>query len=87
MSSSYSRKRIRITITLDEGSTSSQMVFTEHAMSVRIQKQGAPELPKAQISIWGLSQAQMTQLTMLSFDARSLRRNVIEVAAGEGSSG
>ena len=87
MSSSYSQKRIRITITLDEGGTSSQMIFTEHAMSVRIQKQGAPELPKAQISIWGLSQAQMTQLTMLSFDARSLRRNVIEVAAGEGSSG
>ena len=49
MSSSYSQKRIRITITLDEGGTSSQMVFTEHAMSVRIQKQGAPELPKAQI--------------------------------------
>lgn len=79
---SYSQKRIRITITMDEGGVGSQMIFTSHAMAVRIQKQGAPELPKAQVSIWGLSQAQMTQLTMLSFDALSMRRNVIEIAAG-----
>lgn len=67
----------------DGGSRGSQMVFTQHAMAVRIQKQGAPELPKAQVAIWGLSQAQMTQLTMLSFDALSMRRNVLEIAAGE----
>lgn len=59
------------------------MIFTDHAMAVRVQKQGAPELPKANVSIWGLSLDQMTQLTMLSFDALSMRRNVIEIAAGE----
>lgn len=82
--SSYTRKIIRIRITMDDGGGSgSQMTFTENAIAVRIQKQGAPELPKAQVAIWGLSQDQMTQLTMLSFDALSLRRNVLEIAAGE----
>lgn len=59
------------------------MVFTDHAMQVRIQRQGAPELPKASLSIYGLSEAQMSHLTLLSFDALSLRRNVIEIAAGD----
>lgn len=84
MSDSYTRKKMRITITFDEGGgIGSQMVFTTHAMMARIQKQGAPELPKAQVSIWGLSQDQMARLTMLSFDALSLRRNVMEIQAGE----
>ena len=82
--SSYTQKVIRISITMDDGGASgSQMTFTQNAIAVRIQKQGAPELPKAQVAIWGLSQDQMTQLTMLSFDALSLRRNVLEIAAGE----
>lgn len=84
MSDSYTAKAMRITITIDDGTgTGSQMIFTEHAMQVHITKQGSPELPKASIAIFGLSESQMSHLTMLSFDALSLRRNLIEVAAGE----
>jgi hypothetical protein len=87
MSESYSEKLVRITITFDEGGENgSQMIFMQHAMNMRITKQGAPELPKAQIEIYGLSMDQMMQLTMLSFDALSLRRNVIEIAAGDSAS-
>lgn len=80
---SYTEKALRITVTLDDGGVGSQMIFTANAMSARIQKQGVPELPKASVSIWGLSHEQMTQLTFLSFNALSLRRNVIEIQAGE----
>ena len=84
MADSYTEKAMRVTITIDDGTgNGNQMIFTDHAMSVRIQKQGAPELPKANLSIYGLSESQMAQLTMLSFDALSLKRNVIEIAAGE----
>lgn len=87
MSQTYTRKRIRITVTFDAGGDQgSQMIFTDHAMAVRVQKQGAPELPKASVAIQGLSQDQMTQLTMLSFDALSMRRNVMEIAAGDDES-
>lgn len=84
MNESFKAKRLRITITIDDGAgIASQMIFTDHAMQVSVQKQGAPELPKAHVSIYGLSERQMAQLTMLSFDALSLRRNVIEIAAGD----
>lgn len=84
MSESYTEKALRVSITIDDGSSGgTQMVFTDNAMSVHIQKQGAPELPRANVEIYGLSERQMAQLTMLSFDALSLKRNVIEIAAGE----
>ena len=84
MSESYSEKVMRITITIDSGGGKAEsLIFTDYAMSCRITKQGAPELPKASVSIYGLSEAQMSHLTLLSFDSLSLRRNVIEIAAGE----
>ena len=52
MSESYSEKLVRITITFDEGGENgSQMIFMQHAMNMRITKQGAPELPKTQSEI------------------------------------
>ena len=82
--SSYSEKSIRVTITLDSGSgIGEQMVFEDFAIQVMVQKQGAPELPKASVVIYGLTLETMSQLTMLSFDALSLKKNVIEIAAGE----
>ena len=82
MAQSYSLKSIRVTITLADAGR--QMVFTDPlAIAVNVQKTGAPELPKAKVAIKGLTLATMSQLTMLSFDATSLRRNFIEIAAGE----
>ena len=84
MASSYTEKSIRITITIDNGAgAGTQCVFEGFATQVRVTKQGAPELPKASVRIYGLSEQRMAELTMLSFDALSLRRNAIEIAAGE----
>lgn len=84
MANSYTEKVIRVTITIDDGGgKGTQCVFERFATRVRVTKQGAPELPKASVQIFGLSETRMAQLTMLSFDAMSLRRNAIEIAAGE----
>lgn len=85
MSESYTEKSIRVTITIadSEKGTGSQVNFEGFATRVRVQKQGTPELPKATVQIYGLSEARMAELTMLSFDALSVRRNLIEIAAGK----
>ena len=84
MANSYSEKTIRVTITIDDGTgAGTQETFEGFATRVHVQKQGTPELPKATVDLYGLSEARMAELTMLSFDALSLRRNVIEIAAGE----
>lgn len=82
---SYSTKQIRVSITLDAGGgTASRMVFSNHAIHASIRKQGMPELPTASIEIYGLTLDQMSQLTMLSFDAQSLRNNQVVIEAGDG---
>lgn len=85
MTDSYTEREIRVTITIDDGGsgTGTQETFQGFATRVRVQKQGTPELPKASVQLYGLSEARMAELTMLSFDAMSIRRNVIEIAAGE----
>ena len=59
------------------------MSFPGFATTVHIQKQGAPELPKASIQLFGLSEDKLAQLTLLSFDGLSLRPNRVEVMAGD----
>lgn len=83
MSQSFTEKQLVVTIVLD----GERMSFPGFATVVQIQKQGAPELPKANIQIFGLSEAKLAQLTLLSFDGLSLRPNRIEVMAGDAESG
>lgn len=85
MAESYTEKSIRVSITIADGTkgTGNQVTFEGFATRVRVQKQGTPELPKASVQLFGLSEARMAELTMLSFDALSVRRNFIEIAAGE----
>lgn len=83
MATSYQERTIRVTITLDAGGgTAEKIVFADSAISATIRKQGVPELPTASVEIYGLTIDQMAQLTMLSFDAQSLRQNVIVIEAG-----
>lgn len=82
MAESYTLKSLRVTVTMADAGK--QLVFTDPlAIAVSVQKTGAPELPRAKVAIKGLTLATMAQLTMLSFDATSLKRNYIEIAAGE----
>lgn len=83
MSLSFTEKQLVVTILLD----GEQMSFPGFAMTVHIQKQGAPELPRANVQIFGLSEAKLAQLTLLSFDGLSLRPNRIQIMAGDSESG
>ena len=79
MSTSFTEKQLVVSITLD----GEKMSFPGFATTVHIQKQGAPELPKASIQLFGLSEDKLAQLTLLSFDGLSLRPNRVEVMAGD----
>lgn len=79
MSTSFTEKQLVVSITLD----GEKMSFPGFATTVHIQKQGAPELPKANIQLFGLSEDKLAQLTLLSFDGLSLRPNRVEVMAGD----
>lgn len=81
--STYSRKSIAVTITLDVGSQNNQYVFEGMAIDCRIDKQGGLEFAKAQVEIHGLSLDTMAQLTWINFKPNSRRWNVIAVDAGE----
>ena len=81
MSVSYTEKQLEVSITSD----GERMSFPGFATHVTIQKQGAPELPRANVQLFGLSEAKMAQLTLLSFDGLSLRPNRLEVMAGDAS--
>lgn len=83
MANNFTEKQIRVSITLDAGGgRASKVVFSNHAISASIRKQGMPELPTASLDIYGLTLDQMSNLTMLSFDAQSLRKNEIVIEAG-----
>lgn len=83
MSLSFTEKQLVVTILLD----GEQMSFPGFATTVHVQKQGAPELPRANVQIFGLSEAKLAQLTLLSFDGLSLRPNRIQIMAGDSESG
>lgn len=83
MSLSFTEKQLVVTILLD----GEQMSFPGFATTVHIQKQGAPELPRANVQIFGLSEAKLAQLTLLSFDGLSLRPNRMQIMAGDSESG
>lgn len=79
MAQSYTEKQLLITIEIEGQS----YAFPGFACSVHIKRQGAPELPTLNAQIWGLSEERLAQLTMLSFNALSLKPNRIRVQAGE----
>lgn len=84
MAEVYSDKTIRVTITLDSGKgAGTTMTFEGYACTVKVTKQGLPELPKASVTLWGLSEEHMENLTTLAFESMYLRRNRIVIEAGE----
>lgn len=79
MSDSYSQKQLTISVTIED----QRMTFEGFATQVHIKKQASPELPTMTAQLFGLSEDHLAQLTMLSFNALSMKKNVIEVEAGE----
>ena len=90
MSSSFSKKRIRIEVTLGEGTFDGEhttRVIEGLETAVSIEKPGLPDKAKAEADIANLSYDDMAQLTMLSFKPLTLHKNTIRIFAGEVGSG
>lgn len=84
MTESYTDKTLRITVILARGKEDGiAYVFEGYACTAKIEKQGMPELPKASVTLWGLSESTMDALTTLSFEPMTLRHNQITIEAGE----
>lgn len=83
MAESYSEKEICVTVLLDENKGTVEKVFKGFPCDVNIQKTGAPEKPKASVTLKGLSLDTMSAMTQLAFDSQSKRKNSIKIEAGE----
>lgn len=87
MAGLFTRKRIRIEITLRANKLEGggdKITIDDLPMHVEIVKAGIPSFPEASITIWGLSLAKMKALSMKGHVAFQSYRNRIKVFAGEG---
>lgn len=76
----YTQKEVAVTVTLDGQEA---VTFQGFAVKCSIEKSGCPAFPKAKIELRGLSLATMERLTHLGFKSFSLKRNKINISAGE----
>lgn len=76
----YTQKDIAVTVAMDGQEA---ITFKDFAMSVSIDKSGCPAYPKASVVLKGLSLNTMERLTHLGFKSFSLKRNKINISAGE----
>ena len=80
MGFSYSKKTIRVTITL---STGNQFVFEGYAINATINKTGGVEFAQANVEIFGLSIDTMAALTWIQFKPNGRPWNALSIEAGE----
>ena len=88
MSQNFSNKAIRLEISLGEGSFAgggNTKVIEGLACDVTVRKVGVPSKNDARVKVWGLSYADMAQLTMLAFKPLESQHNLISIWAGEKS--
>ena len=76
----YTQKDIAVTVAMDGQEA---ITFKDFAVSVSIDKSGCPAYPKASVVLKGLSLNTMERLTHLGFKSFSLKRNKINISAGE----
>ena len=86
MAGSFSNKAIRVSITLGKGAFDgggTTKIIQGLACDVSVRKAGLPDKNDALVKIWGLSYADMAQLTMLAFKPLESQHNLISIMAGE----
>lgn len=83
MATTYSKKDIRVTVSLDKEGAGNSFVFQGFATNAAISKTGGVDFATAQVEIYGLTLPVMGQLTTLAFKPLNRRWNAIEIAAGE----
>lgn len=76
----YTQKDIAVTVAMDGQEA---ITFKDFAVSVSIDKSGCPAYPKASVVLKGLSLNTMERLTHLGFKSFSLKRNKINISAGQ----
>lgn len=88
---SFLKRKLRIDLILQEGSfkggQSNSFSIQDLAMSVKIEKTGAPDFGKANATIYGLPLDVMEQLSALSMKPNYYAKNVIRIFAGDEKAG
>lgn len=84
---SFLKRKLKILLTLQKGSFKGRegnaYEISDLAMSVRVEKTGAPDFGKASAVIYGLPLNVMEQLTTLCMHPLFVRRNYINIYAGD----
>ena len=88
---SFLKRKLKILLTLQKGSfkggEGNAYEISDLAMSVRVEKTGAPEFGKASAVIYGLPLDVMEQLSTLCMHPLFVRRNYINIYAGDDYNG
>ena len=88
---SFRRRKLRVQITLSKGQfkngEGNSIIIDDLGITARIEKAGAPEFGKASVEIYGLSYNVMEQLSTLNMSPLFVRRNYINIFAGDEFSG
>lgn len=90
MAKSFTKKHIRVDVTLGEGTFDGEhnsKSFEGLETSVSIEKPGLPDQNKASVTITGMSLDDMRQLTMLAFKPLQSQKNLIAIYAGDAEQG
>lgn len=85
----FTDKQLRFTFVLSNnakfaGTNSNKLVLTGLRASVQIRGSGLPAFPEAEITVYGMLQADMVALTALAFQTLTLQRNTVTVEANSG---
>ena len=88
---SFRRRKLRVQITLSKGQfrngEGNTVIIEDLGMTARIDKSGPPEFGKASVEIYGLSYSLMEQLSTLNMSPMFVRRNYLNIFAGDEFSG
>lgn len=88
---SFFKRKLKIILTLQKGSfkggEGNAFEITDLAMSVKVEKTGAPDFGKASAVIYGLPLNIMEQLSTLNMHPLFVRRNYINIYAGDDTNG
>lgn len=98
MAETFTKKRIEVSIELASNTQTNQpnkfsgtnadtATIKDKRTSVRIQNSGAPSNSAAQVSIYGMAESQMNQLSTLGMVLNLVPKNVLTVKAGDEAAG
>lgn len=88
--SSFVPHRLQVRLTLDQGSFGgggNSKIIDKLAMRVDVEKLGPPDFGKASVTIFGMSLEEMEQLTTLAMEPFKVKRNYINIYAGDDVTG